>query len=204
MNSLKQFERVAPLFILLICSFVFSPKILAQDIVVDKQWPDFVYSKGAGFIATNTRITIAERSTVADDSDFDWEEEKTVETSGPDVPIYPGAKSFDPGDTMYLSGFFSDQSYLLEDLVETVKLFYLELDGKFCSIDDESPMAFEEGELMMTSILCLNHSGETKAGDKVTVITIFKAPAPILSDLIGRKQGDWTIFSINSWVEEDY
>jgi len=206
MNNMKQFKRIVPLFIFLNCSLVFSPQILAQDIIGEKLWPGFVYSQGTWIIATNTQFVIAERSTVADDSDFDWADEDIVETvkaAAPGVPIIPGSKLVDPEATSY-SGFFSDQNYLVEAPVEKVKRFYLELDGKFCSIDDESPMAYEEGELMMTSILCLNHAGKTRAGDNVTVITIFKAPAPILSDLIGSSQGDWTIISLDSWIEEDH
>lgn len=203
MNNMKQFKRIVPLFIFLNCSLVFSPQILAKDIIGEKLWPGFVYSQGTWIIATNTQFVIAARSAVADDSDFDWADEDTVEAAEPRVPIIPGAKSVDPEDTSY-SGFFSDQNYLVQAPVEKVKRFYLKLEGKFCSIDDEGPMAFGEGEFMRTSILCLDHAGKIKAGDNVTAITIFKAPAPILSDLIGSKQGDWTIISVDIWVEEDY
>jgi len=201
--NMKQFKRVVQLFIFLNCALVFLPQTSAQDIIGEKLWSGFEYSQGTWIIATNTQFAIPEHLMAANDSDFDWHEEKTVEAAEPGVPLIPGAKPVDPGATSY-SGFFSDQSFLVGAPVEKVKRFYLKLDGKFCSIDGENPMAFEEGELMMTSILCLNHTGEAKAGDKVTVITIFKAPAPILSDLIGSKQGDWTIISIDSWVEENY
>jgi len=207
MNNMKQFKRIVPLLFFLNCSLMFSTQILAQDIIGEKLWPGFVYnSQRTWIIATSTQFVMAERSRVTDDSDFDWVDEDTVENvkaSAPGVPIIPGSKPVDPEATSY-SGFFSGENYLVEAPVEKVKRFYLQVDGKFCSIDDESPMAFEEGELMMTAILCLNHAGEVKAGDNVTVITIFKAPAPILSELIGSTQGDWAVFSIDSWVEENY
>lgn len=158
------------------------------------------------FIFLTSPLVFSLQVLAQDLSDFDWAEEKVTETTKAaesEVPVIKGAKPVDPEETTY-SGFFSGQSYLAQAPVEKVKGFYLQRGGKFCSIDDESPMAFEEGEFMMTSILCLNHAGEAKAGDNVTAITIFKAPAPILSDLIGSTQGDWTIFSIDNWVEEDH
>jgi len=203
MNNMKQYERIVQSFIFLSCSLVLSPQILAQDIIGEKLSPGFVYGQDTWIIATNTQFAMPGRSRVADDSDFDWDVEKTVEAAEPGIPLIPGAKPVDPEETSY-SGFFSDQNYLVEAPVEKVKRFYLRLDGKFCSIDNEGPMAFGEGEFMRTSILCLDHAGKTKAGDNATAITIFKAPEPILSDLIGSKQGDWTIISVDIWVEEDY
>lgn len=158
------------------------------------------------FIFLSCSLVLSPQIFAQDLSDFDWADEKPTETTeavSPEVSLIPGAKPVDPEATSY-SGLFSDQNYLVKEPVEKVKRFYLKLDGKFCSIDDEGPMAFEEGEFMMTSILCLNHAGKTRAGDNVTAITIFKAPAPILSDLIRSTQGDWTIISIDIWVEEDY
>jgi hypothetical protein len=164
---------------------------------------DLQIVKGTWVIVTRTRFTVPEGINGADDSDFDWDDEETGEAGELGVPLFPGAKPVDPDATSY-SEFFGDRNYLAEGPPEKLKAFYLDLDGKYCTIDDESPMAFEEGEFMMTSILCLDHAGETRAGDNVMAISLFKAPPPILSDLIGRTQGEWTVVCFNSWLEEDY
>lgn len=159
--------------------------------------------QGTWVIATRTRFTIPDQPGGTDDSDFDWDEEDSGDAGEPGVAVFPGAKPVDPDETMYRE-FFGDRNYLVEKSPEILKEFYLNLDGKYCAIDDESPMAFEEGEFMMTSLLCLDHEGEPRAGDNVIVITLFKAPPQILSDLIGRNQGNWTVVVFNSWLEEDY
>ncbi len=185
-----------------------SPGQTVEIFSLECQSPFFDYGalqivQGTWVIATRTRFTVPEGISGADDSDFDWDDEATDEAGELGVPLFPGAKPVDPDATSY-SEFFGDRNYLVEGPPEKLKAFYLDLEGKHCTIDDESPMAFEEGEFMMTSILCLDHAGETRAGDNVIAINLFKAPPPILSDLIGRTQGDWTVACFNSWLEEDY
>ena len=164
---------------------------------------DLQIHPGTWIVATRIRFTVPEDTGDADDSGFDWDDDESGGFGELAVPLYPGAKQVDPDATSY-SALFGEQNYLAKGPVAEVKAFYLNMDGQFCSIDDESPMAFEEGEIMMTSLLCLDHEGEAGAGDHVTAISLFKAPPRILSDLIGRTQGDWTVIIFNSWVEEEY
>jgi hypothetical protein len=158
---------------------------------------------GTWAIATRTTFTVYEVGDMADDSDYGWGDEESVAPTDVGVALFPGAQLIDPDETSY-SDLLGEVNYLVEKPVEEVKSFYLNVEGKHCSIDDESVMAFGEGELLLASVYCLDHAGEVKEGDDVIAISLFKAPPEILSDLLGRNQGVWTMISFNRWVEEEY
>lgn len=159
---------------------------------------------GTWVIATRTTFVVSEAGDMVDDSDYGWGDEDSEAPVDIGVALFPGARLIDPNDTSY-SGFLGDANYLVEKPVEEVKSFYLGLEGKHCSVDGEGAIAFDEGEILVTTIYCLDHAGEMKAGDDVIAIDLFKAPPEFLSDLLGRNQGVWTMISVNRWVEEgDY
>jgi hypothetical protein len=68
---------------------------------------------------------------------------------------------------------------------------------------EQSSLGSEDG-VMMSTFYLLKHEGELKPGDDVISITILPAPKSLLSDVLGRNQGTWTLISVNRWTEEDY
>ena len=81
--------------------------------------------------------------------------------------------------------------------------FFKNSEGRFVNSFEQSESYSEEGG-MITYFYLMKHQGELKAGDDVVSLTIQKAPKSILSDVLGRNQGVWTLISISRWTEENY
>ena len=103
-------------------------------------------------------------------------------------------------DTEFLQG---DVNYVVEMPDDQVVNFFKNSKGRFVnSLEQYESYSGEEG--MMTSFYLLKHQGDLKAGDDVVSLTIQPAPKSILSDVLGRNQGVWTLISISRWTEEGY
>ena len=133
----------------------------------------------------------------------DFEEESAEKPADMDVDLPSGVHlvRFDEvADTEFLQG---DVNYVVEMSDDQVINFFKNSKGRFVNSFERSESYFEEGA-MITNFYLLKHQGELKAGDDVVSLTIQTAPKSILSDVLGRNQGIWTLISISRWTEEDY
>ena len=101
-------------------------------------------------------------------------------------------------DTEFLQG---DVNYVVEMPDEQVVNFFKNSKGRFVNSLEQYESYTGEGG-MMTTFYLLKHQGELKPGDDVVSLTIQPAPKSVLSDVLGRNQGVWTLISINRWTEE--
>ena len=136
----------------------------------------------------------------SDSGDFEdeWEEEEM----DMDVDLPKGAQfvSFDDvADTEYLQG---DVNYVVEMSTDEVINIFRNYKKRFMNSFEQSE--FADNGTIMTNFYLLEHQGELKKGDDVVSMTIQPAPKSILSDVLGRNQGTWTLISISRWIEEDY
>ena len=150
-------------------------------------------------IAASTVITQQMLDTDSDGFEDEWEEENT----DLDIVLPKGAQLVrfdDVADTELLQG---DVNYLVEISTDQVISFFKNNSGRFMNSFEQSPLGSEDG-VMMTTFYLLKHKGELKPGDDVISITMLPAPKSLLSDVLGRNQGTWTLISVNRWTEEDY
>ena len=158
---------------------------------------------GTWVIVSKTSFVISAELLASDEEDdYGWGDEDEGEGSmDPGIPIIPGSREVDVEGTVPYD--FGNMNYLVEKPLADVKKFYLNVSGKHCYVDDEYEMLFDEKFYPAVIIYCLDSPGEIEPGDNVIAITISVAPKEILSDLLGRNQGTWTLVSISSWLEED-
>ena len=150
-------------------------------------------------IVASTVITQQMLDTNSDAFEDEWEEENT----DLDIVLPKGAQLVrfdDVADTELLQG---DVNYVVEISTDQVISFFKNNSGRFMNSFEQSPLGSEDG-VMMTTFYLLKHKGELKTGDDVISITILPAPKSLLSDVLGRNQGTWTLISVNHWTEEDY
>jgi len=150
-------------------------------------------------IVASTMITQQMLDTDSDDFEDEWEEEN----ADLDIVLPKGAQlvRFDVvADTELLQG---DVNYVVEISTDQVISFFKNNSGRFMNSFEQSPLGSEDG-VMTTTFYLLKHKGELKPGDDVISITILPAPKSLLSDVLGRNQGTWTLISVNHWTEEDY
>ncbi len=102
-------------------------------------------------------------------------------------------------DSEWLQG---DVNYLVEMSADKTINFFKNNKERFINSFEQSELISQEGAVMTTFYL-LEHKGELKAGDDVLSLTIQPAPKSILSDVLGRNQGIWTLISISRWTEEN-
>jgi len=136
------------------------------------------------------------------DSD-DFEDEWGEENADLDINLPEGAhlvRFDDVADTELLQG---DVNYVVELSTDQAISFFKNNTGRFMNSFEQSPLGSDDG-VMMTNFYLLKHKGELKPGDDVISITILPAPKSLLSDVLGRNQGTWTLISVNRWTEEDY
>ena len=133
---------------------------------------------------------------------------RTISISSPyfdmdiDLPEGTHFVSFDDvADTEMLHG---DANYLVEMSTEQVIAFYKDYQKRFLTTLEQSEMASDEENLMITDMTFLQHEGDVEVGDDVVKLIILPAPKRLLSDALGRNQGTWTLICVNRWVEEDY
>jgi hypothetical protein len=106
----------------------------------------------------------------------------------------------DVADSELLQG---DVNYVVEISTDQAISFFKNNTERFINSFEQSELASQDGAVMTTFYL-LKHKGELKTGDDVVSMTIQPAPKSILSDVLGRNQGTWTLISISRWTEEDY
>ena len=150
-------------------------------------------------IAASTVITQQMLDTDSDDFEDEWEEEN----ADLDINLPKGVQLVrfdDVADTELLQG---DVNYVVEISTDQAISFFKNNSGRFMNSFEQSPLGSEDG-VMMTTFYLLKHKGELKPGDDVISITILPAPKSLLSDVLGRNQGTWTLISVNHWTEEDY
>ena len=150
-------------------------------------------------IAASTVITQQMLDTDSDDFEEEWEEEN----ADLDIVLPKGAQLVrfdDVADTELLQG---DVNYVVEISTDQVISFFNNNSGRFMNSFEQSPLGSDDG-VMMTTFYLLKHKGELEPGDDVISITILPAPKSLLSDVLGRNQGTWTLISVNRWTEEDY
>jgi len=150
-------------------------------------------------IVASTMITQQMLDTDSDDFEDEWEEENA--DLGIVLPKGAQLVRFDVvADTELLQG---DVNYVVEISTDQVISFFKNNSGRFMNSFEQSPLGSEDG-VMTTTFYLLKHKGELKPGDDVISITILPAPKSLLSDVLGRNQGTWTLISVNHWTEEDY
>ncbi len=150
-------------------------------------------------MVASTVITKEMMESDSDDFDKEWDEKPA--DVGVDLPSGVHLVSFDEvADTEFLQG---DVNYVVEMSDDQVINFFKNSEGRFVNSFEQSESYSEEGG-MITNFYLLKHQGELKAGDDVVSLTIQKAPKSILSDILGRNQGVWTLISISRWTEENY
>ena len=150
-------------------------------------------------IVASTVITQQMLDTDSDDDEEEWEEENT----DLDIALPKGAHLVqfdDVADTELLQG---DVNYVVEISTDQAISFFKNNTGRFMNSFEQSPLGSEDG-VMMSTFYLLKHEGELKPGDDVISITMLPAPKSLLSDVLGRNQGTWTLISVNRWTEEDY
>lgn len=96
-----------------------------------------------------------------------------------------------------------DVNYVVEIPTDQAISFFKNNTERFINSFEQYELASQDGT-MLTTFYLLKHNGELKAGDDVVSITIQPAPKSILTDVLGRNQGTWTMISISRWTEEDY
>lgn len=138
------------------------------------------------------------------DSDSDgFEDEWDEQEMDMDVDLPTGVhfvRFDDVADSELLQG---DVNYVVEMSTEETINFFKNNKERFINSFEQSELASQDGAIMTTFYL-LKHKGELKTGDDVVSMTIQPAPKSILSDVLGRNQGTWTLISISRWTEEDY
>ena len=150
-------------------------------------------------VVASTVITQQMLDSDSDDFEDEWEEEN----ADLDIVLPKGAQLVrfdDVADTELLQG---DVNYVIEISTDQVISFFKNNSGRFMNSFEQSPLGSDDG-VMMTTFYLLKHKGELKPGDDVISITILPAPKSLLSDVLGRNQGTWTLISVNRWTEEDY
>jgi hypothetical protein len=150
-------------------------------------------------IVASTIITQEMLDSEAVGFEDEWEEEEM----DMDVDLPTGVhfvKVDDVADSELLQG---DVNYVVEISTDQAIRFFKNNTGRSINSFEQYELASQDGA-MMTTFYLLKHKGELKKGDDVVSVTIQPAPKSILSDVLGRNQGTWTLISINRWTEEDY
>lgn len=150
-------------------------------------------------IVASTIITQEMMDSESGDFESEWDDKPA--DMDVDLPSGVHFVSIDEvADSEFLQG---DVNYVVEMSDDQVINFFKNSKGRFVNSFEQSESYSEEGG-MITSFYLLKHQGELKAGDDVVSLTIQPAPKSILSDVLGRNQGVWTLISISRWTEEDY
>lgn len=133
----------------------------------------------------------------SEDYEDEWDDEEM--DMGIDLPAGAHFIGFDDvADSEFLQG---DVNYLIEMSTDQAIKFFRDNKERFVNGFEQSESPFQDGA-MMTTFYLLTHDGDIKPGDDVISITILPAPKSILSDVLGRNQGTWTLISISRWIEE--
>jgi hypothetical protein len=149
-----------------------------------------------------SKVTLVVPDMSADAGFLGGEDEDSERAMDPGVEVMPGSTFVDAEETSYdLAG---ELNWLIEKPIQAVVDFYLASSNRNCSVDSESSMYVDDSEVPYYSLYCLTHKGELKAGDDVIAVDITRPERGLLSEVVGRNQGTWTIISINRWVEEEY
>lgn len=159
---------------------------------------------GTWAVVYKTSFVVSDEMMEDDEGDeYGWgDEEQGGSAVDPGIKLMDGSRKFDTEATIPYN--FGENNYLVENSLEAARKFYLEVSGKHCRVDDEYEMLHDEKTYTAVTIYCLDKSGNIAPGDKIIAITLSAAPKEILSDILGRNQGTWTLVSISSWVEESY
>jgi len=155
------------------------------------------------WVTDSIATTVVTEDMLAGDSD-DFEDEWDEQEIDMDIDMPEGAHfvSFDDvADTEMMQG---DANYLVEMSTDQVIAFYKNYQKLFVTSLEQSEMASDEENLMISYMTLLQHEGDVEVGDDVVNLTIMPAPKGLLSDALGRNQGTWTLICVNRWVEEDY
>jgi hypothetical protein len=142
--------------------------------------------------------TITDEMLENTDDDFEEaknEREMNINLKIPEDAIFVSVD--DVADSELLAG---DFIYLIEISPEQTISFFRNNKELFINNFEQSEQISDEAVLITTFYL-LKHKQEPKAGDKVISVTIQPAPKSILSDALGRNQGNWTLLSISQWIE---
>ncbi len=148
-------------------------------------------------VVASTVITQEMLDSDSGDSEDGWDEKP----ADMDVGLPSGAHFVnidEVADTEFLQG---DVNYVVEMSDEQVVNFFKNSKGRFVNSLEQYESYTGEGG-MMTTFYLLKHQGELKPGDDVVSLTIQPAPKSVLSDVLGRNQGVWTLISISRWTEE--
>ena len=149
-------------------------------------------------VLASTIITQEMMENESGDIEDGWDEKPA--DVGVDLPSGVHFVNMDEvADTEFLQG---DVNYVVEMSDDQVINFFKSSKGRFVNSFEQSESYSEEGG-MITYFYLLKHQGELKAGDDVVSLTIQPAPKSILSDVLGRNQGVWTLISISRWTEEE-
>ena len=149
-------------------------------------------------VLASTIITQEMMENESGDIEDGWDEKPA--DMGIDLPSGVHFVNMDEvADTEFLQG---DVNYVVEMSDDQVINFFKNSKGRFVNSFEQSESYSEEGG-MNTYFYLLKHQGELKAGDDVVSLMIQPAPKSILSDVLGRNQGVWTLISISRWTEEE-
>ena len=158
-----------------------------------------------GTWVSETRVSTLVTQDMLDDDYQGFEEGWDEEEMDMDVEMPAGVHfvSFDDvADSEWLQG---DVNYLAEMSTDQAVNFFKNGQKRFVNSFEQSEAISQEGDMIMISYFyLLKHKGELKTGDDVVSMTIQSAPKSILTDVLGRNQGTWTLISISRWTEEDY
>ena len=148
-------------------------------------------------VVASTVITQEMMDSDSGDSEDGWDDKP----ADMDVDLPSGAHFVnldEVADTEFLQG---DVNYVVEMSDDQVVNFFKNSKGRFVNgLEQYESYTGEDG--MMTTFYLLKHQGELKPGDDVVSLTIQPAPKSVLSDVLGRNQGVWTLISISRWTEE--
>ncbi len=149
-------------------------------------------------VVASTVITQEMLDSDSGDSEDGWDDKP----ADMDVVLPSGAHFVnidEVADTEFLQG---DVNYVVEMSDDQVVNFFKNSKGRFVNNLEQYESYTGEGG-MMTTFYLLKHQGELKPGDDVVSLTIQPAPKSVLSDVLGRNQGVWTLISISRWTEEE-
>jgi len=138
-----------------------------------------------------------------DSEDVGFEDEWDEQEMDMDVDLPTGVHFVSFNDVAESELLQGDVNYVVELSTDQAISFFKNNTARFINSFEQYKLGSQDGT-MMTNFYLLKHKGELKAGDDVVSITIQQAPKSILTDVLGRNQGTWTLISINRWTEEDY
>ena len=134
----------------------------------------------------------------------DFEDEWDKQEMDMDIDLPEGAHFVSIDDVADAEMMQGDANYVVEMSTDQVIAFYKNYQKRFFTSLEQSEMASDDENLMITYMTFLQHEGDVEVGDDVVNLTILPAPKGLLSDALGRNQGTWTLICVNRWVEEDY